>query len=381
VQATIELSPEQLEAVAAIEDWWRNRPKQVFTVAGYAGTGKSTVVSFVIDWLDLSHEEVRYAAFTGKAAQVLCRKGIPAQTLHSLIYYPAEQLDGTFEFVSKTPEEIGENLRLIVIDEVSMLSKDLLADLCSYGIPVLALGDPGQLPPPGVESSGLLKNPDVFLTQIHRQAAQSPILWASMMARGGHPIPKGYYGQELAVIPEGDAYRLNFSDFDQVLVCTNKTREWINGRARQQLSRVSPLPEVGDKLICVKNNRKIVSMTGSGLINGLMGYVTAEPEEVDPNGWKVKMSFSADYDESIEFRKIDSALKYFKACNGEEPRWAKHYAQLDWGYAITVHKSQGSEWDRVLFIAGLWGDPVTQRQLLYTGITRAAKHLTLAIGR
>ena len=111
-------------------------------IAGYAGSGKSTLIKFIISALNIYPEDVCYVAYTGKAALVLKEKGCPnAMTAHRLIYQSYPRKDGTFYHKPKRP--LDRNYKLIVVDEISMLPKELWELLLSHNIHVIALGDPG----------------------------------------------------------------------------------------------------------------------------------------------------------------------------------------------------------------------------------------------
>src|SRR5215475_887427 len=190
-------SPHQDAALKAVADWLKAKPgrrdtPQIFRLFGYAGTGKTTLARHVAGGLD---GKVLYAAFTGKAAQVMRNKGcMGASTIHSLIYKALESDEETpsFELWDDAP---ASKAKLIVIDECSMVDAELGRDLMSFGVPVLVLGDPAQLPP--IQGGGFFteNEPDAMLTEVHRQAQNDPIVRMSMDVREGRPLDIGRYGE------------------------------------------------------------------------------------------------------------------------------------------------------------------------------------------
>ena len=378
---TITLSAEQEAAVRTIERWFHDpHGTDICSVAGYAGTGKSTVVNHVIDELGLSRSRVAFLAYTGKAALVLRSKGLPAQTIHSLIYSVEDDGFG-LRFIRRA--ELEQLYDLLVVDEVSMVNRDLLEDLRSFGIPILALGDPAQLPPVEGGSSGILDRPDAFLREIHRQVKDSPILWASMLARQGDPVPRGDHGEELRVVLARDVWNgtIDINSFDQIICCTNKLRRKLNDQIREIRGFSGQLPQVGERILSFRNFRDAMSTASqTPLVNGLQGTVTQEPWEVSVERERGLIGF--EIDDGDAFSGIPSDLCRFLR-DEDNPDSASHNArspQFDFGYAITAHKSQGSEWERVLVIVSdIFGDPDDRRRLLYTAITRASRHLTLAV--
>ena len=189
----IRLTRDQEEAAALIEEWFLHLSNQIFVLCGYAGTGKTYLVDHVVRALGLkAGESAVFVTPTGKAASVLLRAGTPAGTLHSLIYTLEEEIevneDGEvvserfLRFVRR--EKIPQEIKLIVVDETSMVSDEMLRDLLSYGVKCLFCGDPAQLPPVG-GSNTLLSMPCCTLTQIVRQEENDPIVRLAAMARAG----------------------------------------------------------------------------------------------------------------------------------------------------------------------------------------------------
>ena len=383
------LTAEQERAVKAIVRWYHARSSQVFTLAGYAGTGKSTCVKSVIEALGIDLKRVAYVTYTGKAAQVLRNKGNPAYTIHKLIYEPklASYIDRPTGLkksrvcgFAKT-EFLDVDLDLIVIDEVSMVSQLLLDDLLSYGKRILTLGDPAQLPPVMGVDNGLLARPDALLTQIHRQAAQNPVLWASMLAREGRDIPWGKHGETLEVLPR---YQLPIEaahEADQVITCRHKSRQYYNATMRAAYGHTG-LPKKGEKLISLKNRWDEIATDGvTPLINGTMVRVLrdAPEKDVSRNLRNLHMSVAVEGDPSVRWYYLESNLDFFEPVPERDANTDGDMAHFDFGSAITVYKAQGSEWDHGVFINDGFGSIQQQQQQIYTGITRFSKSVVLGL--
>ena len=329
-------SDTQYRAIAAIKAWYANDTarQQVFRLFGYAGTGKSTVLKFALDELGLEPHEpgedeqrcvpgVVTATFTGKAALVLRRKGTPARTIHSLIYSVIEATEEEVEAAEKkiedaqaearklsgfdrttaeaaieamrqavaqmkrprfalNPNSDAAHAKLIVLDEVSMVGEEMARDLMSFGKPILVLGDPGQLPPIQGEGAFTKTTPDIMLTEIHRQAAESAIIRLATMARQGQPIGFGQYDQHVWKMRKMDVTPQQALRGGQVICGMNATRLQLNNDMRRAAG-FGPgwLPTGPDeKIICLKNQNDI------GLINGM--FITLDDIADEHSLWSSK---------------------------------------------------------------------------------------------
>ncbi|MEZ5870596.1 MAG: ATP-dependent RecD-like DNA helicase [Nitratireductor sp.] len=373
----MEFSREQDQALIAASRWLKAGDCQIFRLFGYAGTGKTTLARHLAEGVD---GDVLFAAFTGKAAQVLRSRGAKgASTIHSLIYRPkGEELvedeeKGTTSIAptfSLNRQSAVAKAALIIIDECSMVDEALGRDLLSFGTPVLVLGDPGQLPP--VSGGGFFTEhePDILLEEVHRQARDNPIIDLAQMVREGRELMYGDYGSTARVIGKGDVNSDLVLDADQVLVGTNKTRRRYNERLRQLKGFDGPYPAAGDKLVCLRND------TAKGLLNGSLWQVVSAPRTVKP---AMNLMIRSE-DEGIE--RVNAKVKLLKAVfeeGAEEIPWQtkRRHDDFDYGYALTVHKAQGSQWNDVVLFDEGWAFREHRTRWLYTAITRAAETLTV----
>lgn len=372
----MQFAPQQDEALKAVSKWLKEGRSQVFRLFGYAGTGKTTLAKHFAEHVD---GEVLFAAFTGKAAQVLRSRGATnAKTIHSLIYRPRGEEAVEDEETGKTSiapmfsinrQSPLAKAALIIIDECSMVDEQLGRDLMSFSTPILVLGDPGQLPP--VTGGGFFtdQEPDFLLTDIHRQARDNPIIQLAMQVREGREIMPGDYGTA-QVISRHDVNQTLVLEADQVLVGTNKTRRRYNQRLRELKGFNLPHPQSGDKLVCLRND------PAKGLLNGSLWQVMSSSRETVKPGINL-MIRPEDDDMNRGAAKIKLLKQAFEE-EGEIP-WAtkKRYDDFDFGYALTVHKAQGSQWNKVVLFDESWAFRDTRERWLYTAITRAAETITI----
>lgn len=398
-------SNDQDTAMRRIDEWLRQSDSPRFSLGGYAGTGKTTLARHIAE----NHGgDVRFAAFTGKAASVLRSKGCPgATTIHKLIYQPKGSVgedtirelesliegealkdepdqtamrawrkdlekakaDSSAVFERKDDAEIVD-ADLVIIDESSMVDRRMGRDLESYGVPILYLGDPGQLPP--VKGKAHLEpgQYDFVLENIHRQAADSAIIWLANEIRHGRSVGFGEYGDGLVrILRKADWDMETVVNADQVITGTNDSRKRITRAMRKFIGFEQVYPLANDKLICRKNDHE------KGILNGVTcralgegfkrGHVIRIPIEYD--GRKLDPSPMCD---AGWFQENYGERTYFPKAEG--------IAHFDYGYCITGHKSQGSQWNHVVVADDKMraSDRAQRRKWLYTVFTRAEERLT-----
>ncbi len=371
----MQFSPQQDEALKAVARWLKDGRSQLFRLFGYAGTGKTTLARHFAEGVD---GDVQFAAFTGKAAQVMRSRGaVNARTIHSLIYRPKGEEEAVDETTGKTTiaptfalnrQSPVARAKLIIVDECSMVDEQLGRDLMSFFVPILVLGDPGQLPP--VSGAGYFTEaePDYLLTEIHRQARDNPIIRLAADVREGREFMKGDYGAA-QVIGRDEVSQELVLDADQVLVGTNRTRRRYNQRLRELKGFSAAFPQAGDKLVCLRND------PAKGLLNGsLWSVMSASKETVKPG---INLLVSPEDDEpGRSIAKIKLLKAQFEDGTEELP-WStrKRYDDFDYGYALTVHKAQGSQWSNVVLFDESYAFKEMRARWLYTAVTRAAERL------
>lgn len=373
----MEFTAQQDRALVEIDRWLKRGDSQVFRLFGYAGTGKTTLARHIAEGVD---GDVLFAAFTGKAAQVLRTRGARgASTIHSLIYRPrGEEMvadeetgkESVLPTFALNRQSALSKAKLVIIDECSMVDEELGRDLLSFGTPVLVLGDPGQLPP--VSGGGFFTEhePDILLDEVHRQARDNPIVELALAVREGREIMHGDYGDTARVISKQEVTSELVLGADQVLVGTNRTRRRYNQRLRELKGFGSLYPASGDKLVCLRNDN------AKGLLNGSLWQVTSAPRSVKPF---VSLLIRSE-DDGIE--RVSAKVKLLKAVfedgDAEIPwRERRRYDDFDFGYALTVHKAQGSQWSEIVLFDESYAFREHRQRWLYTGVTRAAERLTI----
>lgn len=404
VLPALQLTAKQQLAQDEFLKWFKvneNTPN-IFRVFGYAGTGKTTATKAIVSKVEETFKmSVMYGAYTGKATLVMGKNGMPASTIHSTIYKvltPDKNVVNLLRKQMKDAEDknekaaLGKQLEkaeaigfelnedskladagLYVLDECSMVNDEILRDIQSFEVPLLVLGDPGQLPP--IDGTGALvrDKPNVFLDEIMRQALDNPIIKMSILARGGARIPLGDMGKARHV-SQRSLTSAEMLQADQILVGKNNTRLALNKRMRDLHGRAGRYPIPGDKLICLRNNKEL------GLFNGLNATVirvldeyatTIQYELLDELGKTITCKILRCYFDEYYTPGVIKELKWWDLQEGQA---------FDFGYAITVHKSQGSQWDNVVLFDDnffVWDKP-QRAKWLYTAITRAADSFTLA---
>jgi exodeoxyribonuclease-5 len=398
------LTADQLVAEGQIKEWFLHESKQVYVLTGYAGTGKTTLLKHVVCSV-LGLVPAISAAFvtpTGKAATVLIRSGIDACTLHRLIYQSqtqeVEMVIGdkkvkVEKLIFKRRETIDKSIKLIVLDEASMVSDDVLLDILKFGVKVLLCGDNAQLPP--VEGfNSYLSAPDFTLSTIVRQQQDNPIVQLAARVREHKFIGYGNYGDKVFVLNKRQftgERRTNLLLRAQQVICgINRTRTALNEEMRSYRG-FKALPQEGDKLICTLNNWEqfIDDDYRFNMVNGIIGTVHDPVFDKDKGiGFmQFKPDFLEDYtpevvpfdmgiftDGQYHYRINDYFEKFDES---GEPVGAFTLNRFEYGYAISCHKAQGSEFDNVIVFDESYAFKEDRDRWLYTAITRAKNKLII----
>lgn len=375
------LSNDQSKALKALQLFVRNSYNKRFdgaptiTLGGYAGTGKTTLMKVLHQELREQNPEIKiaYMALTGKAAAVLKSKLEELEpdfigTIHSYIYHVISDKFGRILRI-----ELNTNPKpkvdLIIVDEASMVTRKIYNDLTQIGIPIIFVGDHGQLPPIG-DNFNLMNSPILILNEIFRQALDSPIIRLATAVRMGDPIPYES-GLNLIVMPKRDFNQniLINSDENQLnIVATNKQRTAFNHLVAEKLETTSKgFPTKNAKVICLRNNHE------ENLYNGMLGRVVSDVDEFDEHNLTFIFEPFGEEARRVEASKYSFFNCYNKLPEGITFREIKN--QFDFGYAMTCHKAQGSEASRVIIVGSGFGDPEDRRRWQYTAITRAQEEL------
>jgi exodeoxyribonuclease-5 len=367
------------------------------TLGGLAGTGKTTLVAVLANELDAS--KIAFAAFTGKAASVLSRKlresGVKnpqCSTLHRLMYKPRIGKDG--QIAGWDLQDSLPGIKLIVVDEASMLSTELWLDLQTFNIPILAVGDHGQLPPVGKkeDNPGLMNDPMLRLEQIHRQAIGNPIIALAHHVRQGGNIRGAQidrYDTRVqfaksaidAVAMMGGIAAIREKPLDVGVICgRNATRMRINEAVRMQLGYSGPVPDPGDVVIALRNFPPIFNGL-RGIFRGPTGTPAYDANEYGAFKGAIELP-----DENLL---IEGDINYHqfgrektfgipKEIPGEPTSFRQAGTLWDFGYAMTCHKAQGSQFEQCVVLSGdTFGDSDTRKRWLYTAVSRASEKLIL----
>lgn len=407
------LSTDQEKAVGAVMEYLFDG-EAVVTLGGFAGTGKTTIIGEIVKLLRDKFHTMAFCTYTGKAQKVMqakleesqcVRSGDYLGTLHSYLYHPHEREEVLDEetgekevFPVFTPKDFSSKERgdqsedLIIVDEASMVNQEIYDDLLELDIPILAVGDHGQLPP--VHGNfNLMGDPMVRLEKIHRQAEANPIIQLSMIARETGRIPLGEYGDGIVVKTKRlDAIEEIKNPLEWMLISgTNELRCQMNTwmRGKKGISAESS-PLVGERVICLRNNR------GKRIFNGMLGEILEIEPHRTPEGnhyYAVEIGLEThDYHGIILKYQFGEKRTLQKTIPGVIDLTTKRlldphqFGDLwDYGYCLTAHKAQGSEYEQVV----VFEEPIMRNMMqkkhedggwnrwLYTAVTRAKQRLLI----
>ncbi len=404
----MELSTEQKTVMDGMLSWYKDASSQWLTVSGNAGTGKTFLLSHLPHYLP-STTRVTYISYTGKASSVLLDKlkqaniwSVTVSTIHKLLYVPdiKKDEDGC-EFIDGWIKNETIPFDLIVIDEASMVGEEIFKDLLEFDKPILCIGDDGQLPPVSSDGFSLMNNPDLKLNHIHRQAADSPIIKISQYIRENGVLPKELntkFTKEITWWKKDDKEFFNKIPFlNPNIICLsalNKTRKYLNNHIRGLCGyNGADVINPGERIVCLKNNDIKHDYALHYVMNGITGTV----DKVVPTGRQNLRNVYVDFDIYKSTLPCISDIRSFGEVNrqklskiGGDPiskdyaisRKQKTHNMFDYGYCITCHKAQGSEWGVVIVIDERSGYSTDDdyKRWLYTAVTRSSNRLFIVKG-
>jgi len=359
------LTDEQNTVIETTLKWFEDGESPVLTIGGLAGTGKTTVMRKIYDRLSKENLNIGVGAFTGKAASVLRRKGVPGNTIHSMIYELIEVPGGDPIFELRYTVPYG----LLFLDEASMIGKDLDRDIRSFDIPIIYVGDHGQLEPIKKDSM-ILKNPDLRLEQIHRNAGC--IAHFSNKLRVSSSTFPEMKNDEVYVGTKSN-FTEKFFEADIAICGYNNTRHALNIKKREHLGYKDKLPEVGEPLMCLRNNRRFSTFNGmvakvTEVLGIYRGNLYLNLEDDLGNTWENIPTWTHQYGNNhTQSDPINDTIP---------PKRGVTY--FDWAYAITCHKAQGSEYNRVAVYEEIYRDKWDAKRWRYTAASRAKQFLFYA---
>lgn len=364
-----DLNEIQKIGASMLVEWASSAKRTPFILSGYAGTGKTSMLLVALAMAGYSLDKVLFMAPTGKAASVMRSKGMNSQTIHSAIYNVRQDAYGNTSFEIVDREDL-DYYEVFVVDEAGMTSREIRDDLSSFAKPIIFVGDNAQLGPvvlEGQSSDNIMDHPSIVLDQIMRTALDNPIIIAATLARQGKHVPIGQKGKGFLKAPNR---RLRDTELlcraDVVLCGFNKTRHALNDRIREHKGFSGDIPEIGEKVICIKNNRNYC------IFNGMTGVV----EDIRYKDGALLMDFKPDGQEDV-ITEIPVSEQCFTDDSADKR--GKDIAYFQFGYALSVHKSQGSEWPKVVIVEERMPRSLLRdhHRWIYTAITRASKAAVL----
>jgi len=377
----IKLTEKQDTVLFAIAQWFISKETPYYRLGGVAGSGKSVLISHLNDAIntmelvdEVDDRGIGIMALSWKAANVLKSKGLPASSIHSIIYHSQKIGPNEYRQTIKSKQAMTAHYKLFVVDEASMVNEQLRDDLLYFEIPILFVGDNAQLPPitNNILDRYFMRNPDSELTTVHRVANENPIIRLATHIRNGGELPDvGIYKDKIQVIHRNQLTDEYLLGSDIVICGYNKSRIKLNNIIRS-LKGIDPTqqPQINETLMCTQNSKRI------GIYNGDMFNVETH---INSNTNTVNEQFEL----HIRLKTLTHENKcvLINMPDYSNRDYAQGAVNMTFGYAITCHKAQGSEYKNVLVFTNeaMGKTKEDKTKWLYTAITRAKDKLILVV--
>lgn len=375
-----DLVEEQVTAKQRLHEFVTNKgeDKQIIHFIAPAGTGKTYSLRALTKDLSLEGKKATAVSFTGRASAHLAKSGLPASTCHSILYTPILDSDGDLvSWDKKDRDEILEACGdVIIVDESSMIPREIHDAFVETGLPIIYTGDDQQLPSVSDDAFCVFDDDSkekVSLTINHRtDPSLSGIISLSQHLREQNSIPRRK-GAGLNIFPKAKAFTRRFyedNSFDVVICGMNKTRKMLNERIRSAMGLDSSEAVIGDRVVCLRNT----IVAGEKIYNGELFEVVSLFEHYDYNQYTLR---SLDFEQKTVNVKISNTTWQTEQIH----KGHKHLKPVPFafGYSLSCHKCQGSSFDNVLFIDEDVSFFLEQKKFRYTAVTRAALDLSVAI--
>ncbi len=391
----------QLEALSIFRTWYEKKQykkQQILRIGGAAGVGKGVLIQYIMDLYKFDIRSCWVVAYTGQAVNVLRQRGIQAKTIHSSFMAAKEvplydeygrpiTRDGiplvTTKFVPL--KKISKKVKLIICDEYSFVPEDLEKLMAKHGVPILALGDPFQLPPVTGKQCFEMEDLDYVLTEIMRQHKDSEIVDLATRIREHDKIDPYKYNREVffanpmkTIEDTFLTYRACFRHAGMNICATNKQRQIITDLYREYIVKTdSPYPVAGERMICRRNDWNL-TVGDFPLTNGTTGICMSDVSRsnIDRKRGTYVMDFQPNFINNDYFDNLVCNFKFLDLPFGDKIMTRIDEGHMvEFGHAITVHLSQGSSAPGVTFMDGYRRDQEYMARLRYTAVTRATQWL------
>lgn len=393
----MELTNDQYFGLSELEKWYSKYQHQFIDVAGVIGTGTWDLVQAFITNKQFDPREVMYLSYNQKQVLELAAKRYHAYYINGIIYNYTRIVDFDslpvinpmsdsidYKWKKELKNKIDPKYKLIVVLDSVLLNERTLRDIGSFGLPVILIRDPALTPVP--DSYTFLRDPNIHLREVHPFYAHSPINHFAHKILSGDIIKPGNY-DIVSVIPKKQMNLYNLKSPDMTITMSESVRNKINTIYREKIIKQRTTVNVlNERVIVTENmyNHKLINQDEKKikiyLAKGIVGYISKINKHV-PYTKYVPVEFRPEFYHEV-FDELVMDRHFLNNITGKSRQIIPdEIFKVEYAYALTASLARLSHWDKVTLICDEVenSDSELQRRMLYTGITRAKRSITILI--
>ena len=390
------ITTDQYIALSKLVRWYNNFSHQVIEISGVIGTGVMEVIKSFISTIGFDPREIMYLSFDQKQVLEMAYKRYHAYYLKGIIYnytrivdfdslpvvnYRSTEID--YKWTKKVRKKIDPKYKLIIVFDSTLLNRQTLEDICSFGLPIVLIQDPMLMPAP--DTYTFLRTPNIELHELNPDILKSPIVYFANKVLRGEPIPLGNFNN-VSIISKKELNAYTLKSTEMILALTDDVMDYFNKYYREKiLKQQTDLTMLNEKVIIMSDlyGRKIVNSDEEKikvyLMKGMIGNISKCNKHALSTRY-IPVSFKPDcYHESFEDLYMDRF--YLNGVDAPSRQLKPDEIMLcKYAYALSPQLARLSHWDKAVIIGDCDEyDNETRNQLLYNAITRAQESFTLVV--
>lgn len=391
-----DITTDQYSALPKLSRWFESRHRQMISISSPIGTMGWEFLQYFLEYQQIQPNEVMYLSMDQKMVMELACDQLHAYYLNRVLYSYDEMVDlDSVPFMGKNYDghirttwkrmrnkHISEGYKLIVVLDASLLSYEMIRDICKFNRKVLLLYDPFMVSP--VNSYCEKSKPDVSLEMVHPSMERNPFVVMAYKVLGGNPVRPGEYGG-IHVIPSKSMNLSNLRSNEMNLTISKEMADRINVLYRDKIMKGSTdLTHVGERLIVSQtlHDHAISSRIEPRLcfyfVNGMVGEITKINRHVARTKY-VPFEFTPEWGDQ-PFTGMSLDRNFLNHVDYPSRQIIpKSIAKMSYAYGLSILEGRVHHWDTTTLISEGYDGSMLHNRMMYTAIANTRKRMTIVV--